>query len=131
MDDLRVRLSVLWVFATLNYLYADVFHLFSVVGAQGSAPQTIQGVSSGFATLGFAILLEIPIAMTVISRVLKPTANRWANMVAGTIETAAVLVTTIFVPTVYYVFFGTIEVVATSLIVWYAWSWPRETAKPN
>lgn len=37
MDDLRVKLSVLWVFATLNYLYADVFHLFYVVGAQGSA----------------------------------------------------------------------------------------------
>jgi hypothetical protein len=25
-------------------------------------------------------------------------------------------------------FFGTIEVACTSLIVWYAWRWPRETA---
>jgi hypothetical protein len=42
-------------------------------------------------------------------------------MVAGTIETAAVLLTAVFVPTLYYLFFGTIEVVCTSLIVWYAW----------
>jgi hypothetical protein len=126
MEDLRVRLSVLWVFATLNYIYADVFHLFTLVGAPGSAPHMTPGV-----TFGVLILLEIPIAMTVMSRVLKPTANRWANMVAGTIETAAVVLTTIFVPTLYYVFFGTVEVAATSLIVWYAWNWPREATNPN
>lgn len=130
MEDIRVRLSVLWVFVTLNYLYADVIHLFNLVGsdqgANGSGPHMTQGV-----WLGFAILLEIPMAMTVMSRILKPRANRWANMVAGTIETAAVLLTIPIVPTLYYLFFGTIEVACTSLIVWYAWRWPRETAKPN
>ena len=130
MEDIRVRLSVLWVFATLNYLYADVLHLFYLVGsnqgAQGSAPHMTQG-----ALLGAAILLEIPMAMTVMSRMLKPKANRWANMVAGTLQTAAVILTTIFVPTLYYLFFGTIEVACTSLIVWYAWNWPKETATPN
>src|SRR5215472_14524740 len=30
-------------------------------------------------------------------------------------------------PTLYYLFFGTIEVACASLIVWYAWRWPRET----
>ena len=130
MEDIRVRLSVLWVFVTLNYLYADVIHLFNLVGsdqgANGSGPHMTQGV-----WLGFAILLEIPMAMTVMSRILKPRANRWANMVAGTIETAASLLPIIFVPTLYYLFFVAIEVACTSSIVWYAWSWPRETAKPN
>ena len=130
MEDIRVRLSVLWVFATLNYLYADVIHLFNLVdsnqGAHGSGPHMTQG-----AWLGWAIILEIPIAMTVLARMLKPRANRWANMVAGAIETAAVLLTLPLVPTLYYLFFGAIEVACTSLIVWYAWSWPRETAKPN
>ena len=32
-------------------------------------------------------------AMILLSRILKPTANRWANIVAGIIETAAVLLT--------------------------------------
>ena len=130
MEDIRVRLSVLWVFVTLNYLYADVIHLFNLVGSnQGthdSGPHMTQGV-----WLGFAILLEIPMAITVMSRILKPRANRWANMVAGTILTAAALLPIIFVPTLYYLFFVAIEVAGTSLIVWYAWRWPRETAKPN
>lgn len=125
MEDIRVRLSVLWVFATLNYLYADVIHLFNLVGFNKGTHMT-QG-----AWLGWAILLEIPMAMTVTSRVLKPKANRWANMVAGTILTAASLLPIIFVPTRYYLFFVAIEVACTSLIVWYAWNWPRETAKPN
>src|SRR5262245_65515809 len=67
-------------------------------------------------------------------RILKPTANRRANIVAGIIETAAVLLTSFILPILhltgtssYYLFFGTIEVVCTSLIVWYAWRWPRET----
>lgn len=128
MEDIRIRLSVLWVFVTLNYLYADVIHLFNLVGSnQGEhGPQMTQG-----AWLGFAILLEIPIAMTVLSRALKPRANRWVNLVAGTIETAASLLPVIFVPTLYYLFFVPIEVAGTSLIVWYAWRWPRETAKAN
>jgi hypothetical protein len=54
-------------------------------------------------------------AIAVISRMLKPRANRWANMVAGTIDTAAVLLTTIFLPTLYYLFFGAIGVVVAKL----------------
>jgi hypothetical protein len=79
--------------------------------------------------------MEIPIAMILLSRILKPTANRWANIVAGTIETAAVLLTSFILPILhlmgtssYYLFFGALEVICTSLVVWYAWRWPSETA---
>jgi hypothetical protein len=130
MEDIRVKLSVLWVFVTLNYLYADVIHLFNLVESNQAAHSSGPHMTEA-AWLGWSILLEIPIAMTVMSRMLKPRANRWANMIAGTIETAAVLLTLPIVPTPYYLFFGTIEVVCTSVIVWYAWRWPRETAKPN
>ena len=33
MEDIRVRLSVLWLFATLNYIYADVFFCIDVLGS--------------------------------------------------------------------------------------------------
>lgn len=35
------------------------------------------------------------------------------------------MVLTLFVavPTIYYVFFSAIEIVCTSMIVWYAWKW--------
>ena len=133
MGDIRVRLSVLWLFATLNYIYADVFFCIDVLGSGKGGPGVLH-FSSG-AWLGIAVLMEIPMAMILLSRILKPTANRWANIVAGIIETAAVLLTTFIFPifnimgtSLYYLFFGTIEVACTSLIVWYAWRWPRETA---
>ena len=85
MEDIRVRLSVLWLFATLNYIYADVFFCIDVLGS-GKGGQTVLHFSPG-AWLGIAILMEIPIAMILLSRILKPRANRWANIVAGIIET--------------------------------------------
>lgn len=133
MEDIRVRLSVLWLFATLNYIYADVFFCVDVLGSNKGGPSVIH-FSPG-AWLGIAVLMEIPMAMILLSRILKPGANRWANIVAGTIETAAVLLTSFILPILkltetssYYVFFGAIEVACTSLIIWYAWRWPRETA---
>jgi len=133
MEDTRVRLSVLWLFATLNYIYADVFFCIDVLGSKKGSIDVIH-FSPG-AWLGIAILIEIPMAMILLSRILKPRANRWANIVAGIIETAAVLLAQFVVPifhitetSSYYLFFGTIEVVCTSLIIWYAWRSPRETA---
>jgi len=38
MHDTKVRLSQLWLFALLNYLYADVLALFDIVGSQDPAP---------------------------------------------------------------------------------------------
>jgi hypothetical protein len=117
--DMQVKLSTLWVFVTFNYLYADVMALMD--------PE-ILGL-----LLGAAIFMEIPIAMIVLSRVLKYRANRWANIIAGTVKTVAIL-SSMFVgtaPALYYLFFGTIEIVCTSLIVWYAWKWSNPEGQPS
>jgi len=129
MEDIRVRLSVLWLVATLNYIYADVFFCIDVLGSGRRGQGMVLHFSPG-AWLVIAIFMEIPIAMILLSRILKPAANRWANIVAGIIETAAVLLTSFILPILhlmgassYYMFFGAVEVVLTSLIVWYAWTW--------
>jgi hypothetical protein len=133
MEDIRIRLSVLWLLATLNYIYADVFFCVDVLGSKKGSIGVLH-FSPG-AWLGIAVLMEIPMAMIVLARILKPTANRWSNIVTGIIETAAVLLAQFIFPifritetSSYYLFFGAIEVVCTSLIVWYAWTWLRETA---
>jgi len=133
MEDIRVRLSLLWLFATLNYIYADVFFCVDVLGSK-TGKISVMHFSPG-AWVGIAILMEIPIAMILLSRILKPRANRWANIVAGIIETAAVLLTSFILPALkltgtssYYMFFGAMEVACTALIVWYAWRWPTATA---
>jgi uncharacterized membrane protein len=79
-------------------------------------------VNQSFLLAG-AILMEIPIAMVLLSIILKYKANRWANIIAAAIKTI-VMVLTIFVgPTLYYLFFGTIEIFTTIFIMWYAWNW--------
>ena len=128
MEDMKVRLSTLWIFAVLNYLYADVMTLMD--------PEGLEAIMTGYAgsiqitegfLLGAAVLMETAIAMVLLSRVLKHRANRWANIIAGALHTAAVF-SSMFVgttPALYYVFFGTIEIACTLLISWYAWRWPN------
>jgi Sec-independent protein secretion pathway component TatC len=69
--------------------------------------------------LVFALLLEIPIAMIFLSRVLKPEASRWAN-------TAAAMITTLFVvgggsTDLHYLFFAAVEIACMALIAWSVW----------
>ena len=86
-------------------------------------------ITQGF-LLGASIFQEIPIAMVLLSRILKYRANRWANIIAGTIMTVALIVTLfVAVPTLHYVFFSIIEIACTAFIVWYAWRWPNPEAR--
>src|SRR5271167_2676199 len=130
MHDTKERLSLLWIFALLNYLYADVVALFAIVGSPNlaDAPHL-----PPWALLGSAVLMEIPIAMIVASRLLPFRANRLANIIAGAILTLVNGFLT-FVPPLTngsfrdpvfpaYVFFATIETVCTSVIIWQAWTW--------
>lgn len=128
MHDIKQRLSLFWLFALLNYLYADVLALFDIVGSLDRAAHLPQ-----WALLGSAVLMEIPIAMILLSRLLPFKANRLANIIAGAIETLAVISMQFVYPLVSgawhehmfasYVFFGTIETVCTSVIIGQAWTW--------
>jgi len=119
LKDRKVVLSTLWLFAVLNYLYADVFSLFFNPTAQ---KETL--VMPRAAVLVFAILMETAIAMVPLSRFLKYGANRWANMIVGIIHTALVAWSlTGETPQLFYVFFASIEIVCTLFITWYAWKW--------
>jgi hypothetical protein len=75
--------------------------------------------------LGAALLMEIPIAMVLLSRILKYRANRWANIIAGTIMTVVQISSMFFGtgPTIHYIFYSVIEVACAAFIVWFAWTW--------
>ena len=123
--DRKVIFSTLWIFAMFNYLYADVFSLFFNPEAQSGTMTMTQG-----AVLGFAILMEIAIAMVLLSRVLKYGLNRWANIIAGIIHTALVSWSLSGeAPLPFYIFFASIEIACTLFIVWYAWRWRNTEVK--
>src|SRR5215475_796697 len=135
MHNTKERLSVLWIFALLNYLYADVIALFAIVGSR-----TPFEPLSPWALMGSAVLMEIPIAMILACRLLPFRANRIANIIAGAIVTLINGFLTFVPPLVgwgrppafpEYLFFATIETVATSIIIWQAWTWSGGEAAVN
>lgn len=132
--DTKVLLSTLWIFVMFNYLYCDVVGLMDPVLLKQYITGNVGGIqiTHGF-LLGASILMEIPIAMIVLSRVLKYKSNRIVNIIAGTIMTA-VQISSLFVgssPTMYYIFFSIIEISCTAFIVWYAWQWTKPESNPN
>jgi Sec-independent protein secretion pathway component TatC len=131
MDDNRTTLSTLWVVVMFNMVFADILSFIKPGALQELwAGQAGLQVTQGL-LLVFAVLLEIPIAMIFVSRILKPEANRWANTIAA-------VITTLFVVgggsvDLHYVFFATVEVACMALIVWSVWarrSSERATLQP-
>jgi len=122
MEDMKGKLSTLWVFVMFNMVFADIVGFLN----PGALEEMIAMRPAQGLLLAFSILLEVPIAMIVLSRVLKYRVNRWANIVAGAI-------TILFVIgggniSISYIFFATIEVLCILLIIWYAWKWPDQEA---
>lgn len=120
--DVKRKLSILWIVVMFNMVFADILSLM--------IPGSLQEIMTGYAgsvkitqeiMLVFAVLLEIPIAMIILSRVLKHGANRWANIIASVVTIAYVVGGGSAY--LHYYFFATIEVVCMLLIVWYSWKW--------
>jgi len=134
MKDMGTRISTLWVVVMLNMAFADILTFITPGKLQelwaGQAGVTI---TPGL-LLGFAILIEIPIAMIFASRILKPGPNRWANTIAGVVTTAFVIGGASLTP--HYVFFAAVEIACMALIVRTVWkqrdsvrAWKREPAR--
>lgn len=126
--DMKVLLSTLWIFAMFNYIYADVHTLMdsNVLNKLLTGYIDSMHITEEFLLVG-SILMETATVMVLLSRVLTYRANRWANIVVGALHTVVVFASLLGPqPTLYYLFYGIIEVVCTSLIVWFAWKWREQ-----
>ena len=131
--DMNVKLSTLWITASLSYLYCDVISLMDPELLTQYLKGNVNGLAftPGF-LLGAAILISIPIAMVLLSRVLSYRANRWTNITAATVTTAVQSLTLIMgVPAPYYLYLSIIEIACTVLIVGYAWKWREAAVQPG
>ena len=132
--SLGTRLSTLWVVVMFNMVFADILTFIKPGALQELwAGQAGVHITPGL-LLVFAILTEIPIAMIFVSRVLKPDLNRWANTVAAVVTAAYVVGGGSLTP--HYVFFASVELACTALVVWSVWTqrdsvraWTREPAR--
>jgi hypothetical protein len=120
--DVKAKLSTLWVVLMFNLLAADVLSLY-IPGAHDEMAQFAGETPISQLMLVGAIVMEIPIAMIFLSRILKRGANRWVNVIAAVITVAYVIGGGSTYP--HYIFFATIEVACMLLVAWYAWKWPK------
>lgn len=125
--DVKVNLSTLWIVVMFNMVFADIVGFMNPGALEDIMTGAVGFEITQELLLVFAILLEIPIAMILLSRILKDSVNRWANIIAG-------VVTILFVigggsAYLSYIFFATIEVACLLLIIWSAWNWPKQEVR--
>lgn len=122
VQDRKAILSTLWIAVMINMLKADILSLFipgSVEEAARTAAST--GASISQLMLGAAILGQLAMAMTVLSRVLKYGINRWANIIVGIVIIAYIWSGMASYP--HYIFIASVETLCLLLIIAVAWTW--------
>jgi len=123
--DRKVLFSTLWIFVLLNIIFRDIHEFATAEAIQEILTGVINGrqITEELIFIG-AFIVEIPIIMVLLSRVLKYSVNRWANIIAGVIT--FVVVVTGALTDLDDVFFVIVESVALIAIIWYAWKWPKQ-----
>jgi hypothetical protein len=130
--NVRFKLSALWAAVMFLYVYADIKALFKpgileqMIAGELSIGGTGVLISQAF-LLASAIIMAVPSVMIFLSLTLNAKANRWVNITLGIVYTSIILMTLLSGGAwAYYMFYATIEVVLTALVVWYAWKWPEQ-----
>jgi hypothetical protein len=77
--------------------------------------------------LGAGVLVEIPTAMVILSRMLGYRWNRLTNVIVGVLLTV-IQIATLFVgtPTLAYGLISAILIATSGGIAWYAWNWSEQ-----
>jgi len=126
--DTKILLSTLWIVVMINMLKADILSQFIPGSAEEVARTSAStGASIPQLMLVGAVMMEISIAMIILSRVLKYSANRWGNIIVSLITIAFVVGGGVSYP--HYIFVATVEVVCLLLIIWLAWRWHNPEAR--
>ncbi len=118
--ETKALLSTLWVVVMINMLKADILSLY-IPGAAEEVARTAGDTPIPLLMLGGAVMMEISILMILLSRVLKYTVNRWANIIVSLITIAFIVGGGVSYP--HYLFIAAVEIVCLLLIVWFAWKW--------
>jgi hypothetical protein len=114
--DRKVMYSTLWIVVVVNIAMADIFG-FMIDLMAGPVTTDVQVPIAGM--LIFAVIMEVPIAMIFLSRILKGGANRWANIAASIITIAFVVLGGS--NDLVYFFFAAVEIACMLFIIWSAW----------
>ncbi|MEM6451768.1 MAG: DUF6326 family protein [Cyanobacteria bacterium P01_D01_bin.105] len=119
---MKAKLSTLWIFFLFNIVFRDIHELVE----PGFIEEIMTGTSNGnpitehMLLLG-GVMIQVPIAMVVLSWLLPYRANRWTNTIVAVVY--GILITFFGATDLDDVFHLVMEGAALSLIIWSAWQW--------
>jgi len=125
LEDWRIKISVLWLFASIAFLAHQIIVLMEpgIIAQLMAGEAEGQKISSGL-ILFDAILMLVPMVMAFLSLTLKDSLNRWLNIIVGGVF--SVLWSISVIEAAQSAYWGgalmTFSAAAASaLTVWYAW----------
>ena len=120
MDDVQIRLAVVWVALMLTYLLGDVLRIF----AGDFRPGEIGGIKATDAIwLTAAAIMLVPIVLLVVAVTFNGPLARWLHIVAAVGLFGFNLIGLPTYRGVYDKFLIVVGLAFNLLIVWIAWSW--------
>lgn len=126
MEDIKIKLSVLWIARMLLGIQGDVIRymepgmLEDIIGGTLDIPLTNETLAL------MTIMLMIPIFMVFLSLELPYKTNRWANIIVAIFFIVLDGMGFIILRPAYENILGIGYVVFCALIVWYAWKWTNK-----
>lgn len=127
--NIKFKLAGLWASVMFIFIYVDYFGLYIpgfmqkvLVGEVGHTGIQIDQVF----LLLVIILMIIPSLMIFLSLALKAKVNRLTNIIVSIFKIIVIVAALIGETWIYYIFASIVELVILSLIIWYAWNWPKQ-----
>lgn len=125
MEDWNIKVSVLWLFASIAFLAHQIILLMEpgIIAQLMAGIAEGQKISSGM-ILFSSILMLVPMIMAFLSLTLKGSLNRWLNIIVGTVFAVLWFISvTEAAKSAYWggALMTLSAAVASALIVWYAW----------
>ena len=124
LEDWKIKISVLWLLWECGGIVQLMLYSFEPgVMERINAGELIGDKTTPELLLVFAIIFLIPLVMAFLSLTLKDSINRWTNVVLGAVYTGICLFDWLgsLAEPAYQVLMHISRIVASALIVWYAW----------
>lgn len=125
--NVKLKISALWLSMLFVFVYVDIFSL--------QRPGIIQGIMAGKMSMFeinqiflfiTTLYILIPSIMIFLALVLKPKVNRWTNIIVSIFYIVSILGSCTGETWAYYIFGSIMASLLLSLVIWYAWKWPKQ-----
>lgn len=123
--NVKLIISSLWVAVMFCYVYGDYIEIYvpGVLADAMEVTEAKEGIEIEF--FAVALLMSIPSLMIFFTLVLKPSINRWLNIIIPALYIILLIAINLETTWLYYLYLTAIEVLLSIITIWYAWNWPK------